>query len=209
MAKKAAKKKAPAKKPAGKSAKKVSARRSAPARAAAPRKPSYKPQRSQDVIANLVFKDSAAAIEFYKNAFGAQDLMRMPSPDGKGVWHAELRIGDAVLYLNDESPMSGATAVASGGKPTVSLQLYVPDVDSTFNRAVQAGAKATMPPMDMFWGDRMGGIADPFGQVWMISTHVKDLTEEEMRKGGEEFAKKMQQQQAGGGQPPSSAASSF
>jgi uncharacterized glyoxalase superfamily protein PhnB len=198
MAKKAAKKKAPAKKSA---AKKSAARRSAPARAAAPKKPAYKPARVQDVIANLVFRDSVAAIEFYKNVFGAQELMRMPSPDGKGIWHAELRIGDTVIYLNDEAPMGGASPVSPGSKPTVSLQLYVPDVDATFSRAVQAGAKPTMPVTDMFWGDRMGSVADPFGQVWMISTHVKDLTEEQMRKGGEEFAATMRQQSG----PPSAA----
>ena len=198
MAKKAAKK--TAKKSAAKSAK-----RSARARSSAPKKISYKPTHSQDVIANLVFKDSGAAIDFYKRAFGAQELMRMMAPDGRGVWHAELRIGDAIVYLNDESPMGGAVAVSLGGKPTASLQLYVRDVDSTFNKAVQAGAKPTMPVSDMFWGDRMGGVTDPFGQMWMISTHVKDMTEDEMRKAGQDFAAKMAQQMGEGGGPTGAA----
>src|SRR5712692_1081770 len=199
MAKKAAKKKAPAKKAASK-AKKVSAKRSAPARrAAAPKKPSYKPERVGDVIANLILKDAAAAIDFYKSVFGARELRRFNMPGGK-IGHAELRIGDTTVFLNDESPMGSAVAASPEHKSTFSIQLYVPDVDATYNRAVQAGAKSTMAVADMFWGDRMSSIADPFGQLWAICTEVKDMTDSEMTKAGEDFMKQMAQ-----GGPPSAA----
>jgi uncharacterized glyoxalase superfamily protein PhnB len=205
MAKKAAKKKAPAKKVAKRIAKKKAApaRRAAPARkAAAPRKASYKPEDHGDVVANLVFKESAKAIDFYKQAFGAKELRRMPSPDGKGIWHAELRIGDSVIFLNDESPMGGTVAATPDHRATSSLQIYAPDCDALFQRAVAAGAKPSMPVADMFWGDRMGMVTDPFGQQWAISTRVKVLTDEQMRKGGEEFAKQFAAQMAKqGGQP--------
>jgi uncharacterized glyoxalase superfamily protein PhnB len=215
MAKKAAKKKAPAKaksraKPAKSAARKV-ARPSAPKAAAQPK---WKPKGLHDVIANLVLKNAAGAIEFYKNAFGAKEQMRMMSPDGRGVWHAELRIGDSTIFLNDDMPGGPGFTAAPGPdhKASASLQLYVSDCDAVFNRAVQAGAKPGMPLMDMFWGDRMGGVIDPFGQPWMISTRVKELTQEQMRKAGEEFAKQMaqqggmQKQQPAAPQPASSTA---
>ena len=208
MAKKAPKKAAPkkAKKPA---ARKPAARKAAPkrrpaARAArapkAPAAPKWKMPGIQDVIPNLVFHNTAAAIEFYKSAFGAQELMRHPSPDGKGIWHAELRIGDTVVAMNDM--MQGGpdlvTPASASHKPTGSFMLYVPDVDAAFNKAVAAGGKPVMPVMDMFWGDRMGTFVDPFGHAWMLGTHVKDMSMEEMRKAGEDFAKQMAAQQ----QPP-------
>jgi uncharacterized glyoxalase superfamily protein PhnB len=196
MAKKATKK---AKKPAAKKAARKSApRKSKPAARAAkaPAAPKWKMAGAQDVIPNLVLKNAAGAIDFYKAAFGAQELMRHPSPDGKGIWHAELRIGDTVIAVNDD--MAGGPALTTPAtaihKATGSFMLYTPDVDAMFNRAVAAGAKPAMPVMDMFWGDRMGTVTDPFGQVWMLGTHVKDLSMEEMRKAGEEFAKQMAQQ---------------
>jgi uncharacterized glyoxalase superfamily protein PhnB len=216
MAKKATKK---AKKPAAKKAARKAApkaRKSAARAAKAPAAPKWKMQGVQDVIPNLVLKNAAGAIEFYKTAFGAQELMRHPSPDGKGIWHAELRIGDTVIAMNDEMPGQGpalTTAASAIHKATGSFMIYSPDVDAMFNRAVAAGAKPAMPVMDMFWGDRMGTVTDPFGQVWMLGTHVKDLSMEEMRKAGEEFAKQMAQQPPagapaskppapGGSQPP-------
>ena len=199
-----------AKKPAAKKAARKVARKAAPARkASAPRKaagPKWKMSGSQDVIPSLVLRDAAGAIEFYKKALGAQEIVRHPAPDGKSIWHAELRIGDTVIALNDDMP-GGPGFVTSAGpnhKATSSFMLYTPDCDALFNRAVQAGAQPAMPLADMFWGDRMGGVADPYGQFWMIATHKKDMTMDELRKAGEEFAAQMRQQ--GQGAPPSAAA---
>jgi PhnB protein len=198
MAKKIAKKKAASKQ----KSKKPAAKKSAPKAAAQPK---WKPEGLHDVIANLVLKNAAGAIEFYKSAFGAKETMRMMSPDGRAVWHAELSIGDSTIFLNDDMPGGGGPSFTAPPGPdhkaSFTIQLYVPDCDHVFNRAVQAGARPGMPLMDMFWGDRMGSVVDPFGQPWMISTRVKQLTQEQMRKGGEEFAKQMAQQ--AGMQPPS------
>ncbi|ABS28231.1 VOC family protein [Anaeromyxobacter sp. Fw109-5] len=140
---------------------------------------------------NLVLRGAEKAIEFYKRALGAQEVARMPAPDGKSIWHAELRIGDSMLFLNDEMPGMGAGAPSPDSPVPVTMWLYVPDTDAAFKRAVDAGAKPTMEPSDMFWGDRCAGVADPFGYVWSFATHQKDLTEEEMRRAGEEFARSM------------------
>lgn len=198
MAKKTAKK---AKKPAAKKA----ARKSAPKRAAprAAAQPKWKPAGQQQLIANLVFSNTAAAIEFYKTALGAKELMRMPGPGGR-IGHAELKIGDTVLYLNDDMGSMGfSKPVSPDHRPTATFMLYVPDVDASFARAVQAGAKPGMPLADMFWGDRMGSVFDPFGQVWMLASHTRDVSPEDMRKGAEEWARSAQ---PGGSQPPPSGA---
>ena len=167
----------------------------------APPQPKWKPPGMHDLVTNLVFKNTVAAIEFYQAAFGATEQMRMMAPDGSGVWHAELKIGDSLFFLNDEMPQSTAAAAGPNHKPTATLQLYVPDCDAVLKQALQAGAKPGMPVADMFWGDRMGSVVDPFGQIWMISTRVRALTEEQMRKGGEEFVERMKQQE-GMQQPP-------
>ncbi len=209
MAKKSSKSRKPAKQ-ASKSrrpAKKVAAQArrpapTAPSRRPLPRsavQPKWKPTGMHDLVTNLVYRNAAAAIEFYQAAFGAKEVMRMMSPDGSAVWHAEVQIGDSLFFLSDEMPQSTATAAGPNHKPTATLQLYVPDCDAVVKRALQAGAKPAMPLADMFWGDRMGSVVDPFGQSWMISTRVKELTAEEMRKGGEEFVERMKQQ---GGMPP-------
>ena len=151
------------------------------------------------VTAQITLRDSARAIEFYKQAFGAQELMRMPSPDGRGIWHAEIRIGDSVVYLSDEMPQGPTAAPSPTHKPTGVVQLYVPDCDAVFQAALQAGARVNMPLADMFWGDRYGSLTDPFGQVWGVATHLREMTPDEMRRGAEEFAAKMR---AGG--PPQS-----
>ena len=207
MAKAKKAKKAAAKKAARKPARKAApARKASAARSARPAAPKYKNKGAQDVITQLTVRDAASAIDFYKKALGAQEIARHPAPDGKSIWHAELRIGDTVVAINDE--MQGGpgfvTAAGASHKATSSFMLYVPDADATFNRAVEAGGKPAMPLADMFWGDRMGGIADPYGQFWMIATHKKDLTMDEMRKAGEEFAAQMARQGQGG--PPSAAA---
>ena len=163
-----------------------------------PSQPKWKPPGQQELIVNLVFKDAGAAIEFYKAAFGAQELMRMPGPDGK-IGHAEVRIGDTVVYLNDDmGSMGGTQPPGPDHRPTASLMLYVPDVDAAFNRAVQAGARPTMPLADQFWGDRMGGVADPFGQVWMLGSHTREVSPEDLRKGAEEWARQARSQGQGG-----------
>jgi len=198
--KKPARRKAPARKSAGRRA---GARRSAaPSSRSAPRaaRAPGAPAGLHTVTPQLTFRESARAIEFYKQAFGAQELMRMPGPDGKGIWHAEIRIGDSVVYLSDEMPQSPVAAPSPTHKPTAVVQLYVADCDAVFQAAVQAGARVTMPLADMFWGDRYGLVTDPFGQVWGIATHVKDLSPEEMAKGAQEWAAK---NMPPGGQRPS------
>jgi PhnB protein len=132
----------------------------------------------------LTIKGAAQAIEFYKRAFGAQEGGRMTGPDGKSVMHAEIKIGDSMLMLSDEFPQMGSRSPETLGGTTGAIFLYVPDVDSAFKRAVDAGARAIMPPTDMFWGDRFGKLVDPFGHEWAMATHKEDLTPEEIRKRG-------------------------
>jgi PhnB protein len=144
------------------------------------------------VTAALTVKNAAKAIDFYKKALGAQELMRMPSPDGK-IGHAELKIGDTIIFLSDELPNMGNKSPQTLGGTTASLYLYVQDVDSAFQKAVDAGGKTTMPVTDMFWGDRYGQFVDPFGHMWGISTHKEDLTDEETGKRAEEFFAQLEQ----------------
>ena len=129
----------------------------------------------------LIVRDAASAIEFYKRAFGATELMRMADPSGK-VMHAEIRIGDSPIMLADEFPEMGARSPQSFGGSPVSILLYVEDVDALFSQAIAAGAKVQRPVKDQFYGDRSGGLTDPFGHVWYIATHKEDVSPEEMRK---------------------------
>ena len=129
----------------------------------------------------LIVNDAAGAIEFYKRAFGATEVMRMAQPNGK-IGHAEIKIGDSPIMLADESPEMGARGPKSFGGSPVSILLYVEDVDTTFSRAVAAGAKVQRPVADQFYGDRTGGVEDPFGHVWYIATHTENVSPEEMRK---------------------------
>ena len=143
------------------------------------------PEGYHTVTPMFVFKNSLKAIEFYKKAFGATEKHVMPGPDGKGVMHAEIKIGDSSIMLGDESPgCTNKSAETQGGSP-ISLYLYVKDVDAAFERAVAAGGKPHMPVQDMFWGDRIGAIHDPFGYSWTLATHVADFTPEEMARGAE------------------------
>ena len=130
------------------------------------------------ITPHLIVKGAAEAIEFYKKAFGAEEVMRMPGPGGM-VMHAELRIGDSHFMLNDEFPSFGKMGPKSIGGTPVTIHLYVTDVDALYGRAVKAGAKATMPIADMFWGDRYGQVEDPYGHQWSLATHKEDLTPEE------------------------------
>ena len=136
----------------------------------------------------LVCRGASDAIAFYKKAFGAREILRMPTPDGR-VAHAEIQIGDSRLLLGDESPEQGARAPQTVGGTPVHIFLYLTDVDKTFAQATGAGATAEMPPMDMFWGDRYGKFIDPFGHLWGIATHKKDVSPEEMAQGAAQWGK--------------------
>lgn len=149
------------------------------------------PEGFHTITPHMVVKGASDAIEFYKKAFGAEEIMRMSSSDGKSVMHAELRIGDSPLMLCDEFPGSGFLSPSSLGGTTVTISLYVPDVDAVFERAVAAGATVVMPAMDAFWGDRYGKLADPYGHQWGVATHKEDLTPEECQKRADEFMKNM------------------
>jgi PhnB protein len=123
-------------------------------------------------------KNAAKAIEYYTKAFGAEELFRLDMPGGK-IAHAEIRIGDSPVMLSDESPEAGCTA-PQGGAYSVSMMLYVNDVDRVFAQAVKAGGTAKRPVQDEFWGDRRGVLVDPFGHVWSITTHKEDVPPEEI-----------------------------
>jgi PhnB protein len=140
------------------------------------------PEGYRTVTPYLTVRNAADAIEFYKRAFGAEELTRLPGPDGKGVMHAEIKIGDSIVMLSDEFPQGDTRAPQSLAGTTGSLILYVPDVDAAFQRAENAGGRATMPPANMFWGDRFGKLTDPFGHVWGLATHMEDVTPDEMKK---------------------------
>jgi len=132
----------------------------------------------------LACGDAARAILFYKKAFGAAEVMRMPGPGGK-IGHAEVKIGDSRVMLTDEYREMDFLSPLTRGGTTVHLHLYVSDVDELAERAVKAGAKLVHPVQDKFYGDRMGTLQDPFGHVWHIATHVEDLSMAELRKRGE------------------------
>ena len=146
----------------------------------------YIPKGYHNVTPSLAFKGADAAIVWYKNVFGAEERMRMDGPDKK-VIHAELIIGDSMIFLAEENPQYGNKTPQSVNGNSVSLHLYVEDVDDTIKKAVQNGAKLLMAPMDMFYGDRCGNIEDPYGYGWVLATHVKDVSEKEMRQKAEEF----------------------
>lgn len=139
----------------------------------------------------MTVRDAVRAIDFYKQAFGAQERGVMKGPDGK-VMHAELKIGDSVIMLADEFPEFGAVAPESGASTSMGLHIYVTDVDDAFDRAVKAGAKVEMPVSDQFWGDRYGKLRDPFGHKWSIATHVKDMSADEMKERMDEAMANMQ-----------------
>ncbi|MDQ2994763.1 MAG: VOC family protein [Pseudomonadota bacterium] len=141
------------------------------------------------VTPNLVFRDSNKAIEFYKAAFNAEVLDFLPNSNSNGVMHATLKIGDSIIMLGDEmsSEKDCPKSAETLGSSSISLFLYVPNADDFYKKAVDAGAISTMPVMDMFWGDRVGQIKDPFGYFWMIGTHKEDLSDEEIKKGAEDF----------------------
>jgi uncharacterized glyoxalase superfamily protein PhnB len=142
------------------------------------------PPGQEHLIPHLVCGNCAEAIEFYKKAFGAEELGRSPAPDGKRMMHAAIRIGKSIVFLVDDFPEycggQSQTPTALKGTP-VTIHQYVVDCDAAIKRAQDAGATVTMPAMDMFWGDRYGAVTDPFGHKWSFGTHIKDVTPDEMK----------------------------
>jgi PhnB protein len=140
-----------------------------------------KPEGYHTVTPHLIVRGGAKALEFYRTAFGAEEVMRMPGPDGR-LMHAEMRIGGSVVMLSDEFPEQGSKSPQSLGGCSGGIFLYVDNVDTAFKRAVDAGCEAKMPPTDMFWGDRFARLTDPFGHAWAMATHVEDVPPEEMKR---------------------------
>jgi PhnB protein len=143
------------------------------------------PEGYHSVTPFLAVDDASAAIDFYTRAFGARERGRMPMPDGK-VAHAEIEIGDSVIMLSDPFPQALTRPPKELGGTTMGVFVYVEDVDAFVRQAADAGATVTMPPEDMFWGDRFGTLTDPFGHQWQIATHIEDLSPEEIEERGKE-----------------------
>lgn len=151
------------------------------------------PEGFRTVTPHLIIKGAGAAMDFYAKAFGAVELSRFGMPGSDLLLHGLLRIGDSLLMVVDEFPpefgCAGAAAPATCGSTTVTLHLYVPDVDAAYQRALAAGCTTVMEPMDAFWGDRYGQVQDPYGHQWALATHIRDLSGEEVAAAAEaEFA---------------------
>jgi uncharacterized glyoxalase superfamily protein PhnB len=149
------------------------------------------PEGYQTLTPMFIFKDAGKAIDFYKRAFGAEERFVMPRPDGKGVMHAEVQIGTSIIMMGEESPDCPSKSAETTGSTPISFYIYVENVDEAFKKAVEAGSKIQMPVEDMFWGDRMGTVPDPFGYSWSLASHTKDLTPEEIQKGAQAMFAKM------------------
>ena len=143
------------------------------------------------VSPHIIVRDVVKAIAFYKAAFGAEQVAVHHGPDGKSIIHAQIWISDSPVMLAEENEAWGSKSPLLLGSTPVCLHLYVKDADAVFNQAVKAGAKVKMPIADMFWGDRYGQVTDPFGHVWSIATHKRDVTEAEMAKAAQEAFAKM------------------
>jgi PhnB protein len=139
------------------------------------------PKDMYTITPHLVCEGAADAIEFYKKAFGAVETMRLPGPNGR-LMHAAVKIGDSTIMLADDFPEYGGLGPKALKGSPVTLHMYVTDTDAAYQKAIDAGATAKMPPADMFWGDRYGQVTDPFGHHWSIATHIKDVTPEEMNE---------------------------
>jgi PhnB protein len=153
------------------------------------------PEGFHSITPYLTVDNAAAAIDFYKRAFEAKETSRLYDPDRKNIINAELKIGDSIVLLSDEFPHEGSRSPSSIGGSAVTLHIYTEDVDRVFNQAVSAGATVVMPLMDAFWGDRYGQLKDPFGHIWSIATHQKDLSQEEIQKAGESVMKEIMSSQ--------------
>jgi PhnB protein len=143
----------------------------------------------------LAVDDASAAIDFYQRAFGAKERARQQGPGGS-IMHAELEIGDSVIMLSDPFPQASTKPPKELGGTSVSIMTYVEDNDAVFKQAIDAGATSLMEPDDMFWGDRMSSVQDPFGHSWTIVTHIEDVSPEEMQKRSEEWMAQMAGAQA-------------
>ena len=150
-----------------------------------------KPQGYHTVTPSIVVRGGAKALEFYQKAFDAEETLRMPGPGGS-ILHAEFRIGDSVIMLGGEMPDMGARSPKAYGGTPVRFYVYVENVDAAWKRAIDAGAKQVTPLQDMFWGDRVGCVEDPFGHAWNLAQHVGDPTPEEIQKGQEAFLSRLQ-----------------
>ena len=148
---------------------------------------SSQPKGYHSLTPYFAVRDAAAAIEYYKKAFNAQENNRLEWPDGK-IMHCELQFGDSVLMLGDEMPEMGSSSPQTIGDSPVGVMLYVDDVDAVFAQVVEAGAEVEMPPTDMFWGDRFCKVTDPFGHKWSLATHIEDVDNEEMARRAAAFA---------------------
>mgnify|MGYP001556381613 CR=1 FL=1 len=137
------------------------------------------PEDMHTLTTYLTVKDAPAAIEFYRKAFGAEELLRVPGPDGR-LLHAQVKIGDSVLMLSEEFPEFGSQGPATLGGSPVSIHMYVNDVDTAWERAIEAGCTVTMPLDDTFWGDRFGSLRDPFGHQWSLATQTRVVSAQEM-----------------------------
>jgi PhnB protein len=144
------------------------------------------PEGFRTITANLVCRNAAGAIDFYKKVFGATELMRMPGPNGS-IIHAELQIGDSRFFVNDSMSKAPIPSPGEGASNPMYIHLYVSNADTIFERAVDGGARVDMPIQDMFWGDRYGKLTDPFGQQWGIATHIEDVAPETMKRRQEAF----------------------
>jgi uncharacterized glyoxalase superfamily protein PhnB len=149
------------------------------------------PEGFHTVTPMFVFKDARKAIDFYRRAFGAEEISVMPGLDGKGVMHAELRIGDSIIMMGEENPQEPCKSAETMGGSPITFYIYVENVDEAFSTALTAGAEVRMPVEDMFWGDRVGTVQDPFGYKWTLATHIKDLTPKELQEGAEAFFAQM------------------
>jgi PhnB protein len=174
-----------------KSRPKKKARRPARTAAKAARPVQFIPKGYRTLTTGFVVQGAAQAIDFYKRAFGARERMRLMTPDGATVAHAELEVGDSCFMLGEENAaMGGKSAQTLGGTP-VNLYLYVKGVDAAVERAIAAGAKPLMPVTNMFWGDRIGSVEDPYGQKWTLATHTEDVPPREMGKRAQAFYAQM------------------
>ena len=139
---------------------------------------------------HLICRDATAAMDFYKRAFGAVEVMRLAGPDGK-LMHGSMKIGDSMLMLAEESPNWKSFGPQTFNGSPVTIHLAVADVDAAMARAAKEGANVTMPAADMFWGDRYGKLLDPFGHIWSVATHIRDMSHDEIAKAGMEMMKNM------------------
>jgi PhnB protein len=154
------------------------------------------PEGYHSINSYLVVRNAAKAIDFYKKAFNAEERFRMHGPDGRTIMHADLKIGDSIFMLTEESEIKALSPESIGGS-LVSLYVYVKDVDAVFNQAVSEGATVLYPVRDQFYGDRSGYLRDPFGHLWSLATHKKDLSLDEIKKAGEVYFEEMSKTKTG------------